>query len=102
MAVSIQTANQITVKDGVAVFDGREVYIGYGESENITIQSGTQGMQRRDIVVVKYTRNEETGVEEVAFEVVNGLPASSNPRTRFIKIRISEQGCLYHRSHFAV
>ena len=80
MAVSIQTANQITVKDGVAVFDGREVYIGYGESENITIQSGTQGMQRRDIVVVKYTRNEETGVEEVAFEVVNGLPASSNPK----------------------
>lgn len=79
MAVAIQTANQITVKDGVAVFDGREVYIGYGESENITIQSGTQGMQRRDIVVVKYTRNEETGVEEVAFEVVNGLPASSNP-----------------------
>ncbi len=80
MAVSIQTANQITVKDGVAVFDGREVYIGYGESENITIQSGTQGMKRKDIVVVKYTRYEETGVETVAFEVVNGLPASSNPK----------------------
>lgn len=78
MAVSIQTANQITVKDGVAIFDGREVYIGYGESENITIQSGTQGMKRKDIVVVKYTRNEETGVEEVAFEVINGLPSASN------------------------
>ena len=73
MAVTIQTANQITVKDGVAVFDGREVYIGYGESENITIQSGTQGTMRNDIVVVKYTRDEETGVESVAFEVVNGL-----------------------------
>lgn len=78
MAVSIQTANQITVKDGVAVFDGREVYIGYGESENITIQSGTQGMKRKDIVVVKYTRDEETGVEEVAFEVINGLPSASS------------------------
>ena len=80
MAVTIQTANQITVKDGVAVFDGREVYIGYGESENITIQSGTQGTMRNDIVVVKYTRDEETGVEGVAFEVVSGTPVSSNPQ----------------------
>lgn len=80
MAVTIQTANQITVKDGVAVFDGREVYIGYGESENITIQSGTQGTMRNDIVVVKYTRDEETGVETAAFEVVNGTPVASNPQ----------------------
>lgn len=80
MAVTIQAANQITVKDGVAVFDGREVYIGYGESENITIQSGTQGTMRNDIVVVKYTKDEETGTEEVAFEVVSGTPVSSNPQ----------------------
>ena len=28
METAIQTANQITVNDGVAVFDGREGYIG--------------------------------------------------------------------------
>lgn len=80
MTVEIQTANQITVKDGIAVFDGREVYIGYGESENIAIQSGTQAMQRWDIVVVEYTREEQSGVESVAFKVVSGTPASSNPQ----------------------
>lgn len=80
MAVTIQTGNQITIKDGVAVFDGREVYIGYGESESITIPSGTQGTIRNDIVVVKYTRNNENGTEEVAFEVVSGTPAASNPQ----------------------
>lgn len=79
MAVEIQTANQITVKDGVAVFDGRQIYIGYGESENVAIESGTQAMLRNDIVVVKYTKNEETGVESVAFEVITGVPASSDP-----------------------
>ena len=78
METAIQTANQITVKDGVAVFDGREVYIGYGETENIAITSGTQGMLRRDIVVVEYTREEETGVESVQFKVINGTPAASN------------------------
>lgn len=78
MAVDIQTANQITVKDGIGVFDGREVYIGYGETENIAIASGTQGMLRNDIVVIKYTKQEETGVESVAFEVVEGTPAANN------------------------
>lgn len=80
METAIQTANQITVKDGVAVFDGREVYIGYGETENIAITSGTQGMLRRDIVVVEYTREEETGIESVQFKVINGTPAASNAK----------------------
>lgn len=80
METAIQTANQISVKDGVAVFDGRQVYIGYGESENIAITSGTQGMQRRDIVVVEYTREEETGIEGVRFKVINGTPAASNAK----------------------
>lgn len=80
METAIQTANQITVKDGVAVFDGRQVYIAYGESENIAIQSGTQGMQRRDIVVLEYKRNEESGVESVQFKVINGTPAASGAK----------------------
>lgn len=78
METAIQTANQITIKDGVAVMDGRQIYIGYGESENISIQSGTQGMLRRDIVVLEYTRNEDTGVEDVQFKVVAGTPASGS------------------------
>lgn len=78
METAIQTANQITIKDGVAVMDGRQVYIGYGESENIAIQSGTQGMLRRDIVVLEYTRNEDTGVEDVQFKVVAGTPSSGS------------------------
>lgn len=79
MAVEIQTANQITVKDGVAVFDGRQIYIGYGESENVAIESGTQAMLRNDIVVVKYIKNEETGVESVTFEAITGVPTASDP-----------------------
>lgn len=77
MSVDIQSANQIVVKDGVAVFDGREMYIGYGEVESVVIVSGTQGMKRNDIVVVNYTKDGE-GVENVAFEVVTGTP-SMNP-----------------------
>lgn len=74
MAVEIQTANRITVKDGVAVFDGREVYIGYGKNEAVNLTSGTQGMKRNDIVVVEYKKEEKSGVESVAFKVVLGTP----------------------------
>lgn len=80
METAIQTANQITIKDGVAVFDGRQIYIAYGESENIAIQSGTQGMLRRDIVVLEYTRDEESGVEGVQFKVITGTPAASGAK----------------------
>lgn len=80
MEVNIQTANQITVSDGVVVFDGREFYISYGTSENVTIKSGTQGMLRNDIVCVQYNRDESTGVESAEFVVVEGTPVSENPQ----------------------
>lgn len=80
METAIQTANQITVKDGVAVIDGRQVYIGYGESENIAIQSGTQGKLRRDIVVLEYKKEETSGVETVQFKVITGTPADSDAK----------------------
>lgn len=80
MGVEIQTANKITVKDGTAVIDGRQVYIGYGESENITIESGTQGMLRNDIVVIRYNKIEESGVESAEFEVVQGTPVEYDPK----------------------
>lgn len=80
METAIQTANQITVKDGVAVIDGRQVYIGYGESENIAIQSGTQGKLRRDIVVLEYKKEEVSGVEMVQFKVITGTPADSDAK----------------------
>ena len=80
METAIQTANQITVKDGVAVIYGRQVYIGYGESENIAIQSGTQGKLRRDIVVLEYKKEEVSGVETVQFKVITGTPADSDAK----------------------
>ena len=90
MAVEIQTANRITVKDGVAVFDGREVYIGYGKNEAVNLTSGTQGMKRHDIVVVEYKKENESGVESVALKVVLGTPnaaKATDPTVKDVDIR---------------
>lgn len=80
MKVNIQTANQITVADGVAVYDGREIHIPYGTSENVAITSGTQGMMRNDIVCLQYNRDESSGVESVEFVTIAGTPAASDPK----------------------
>ena len=80
MKVNIQTANQITISDGVSVYDGREIYIAHGKSENVAITSGTQGMMRNDIVCIQYNRDEQTGIESVAPVVVAGTPVASDPQ----------------------
>lgn len=85
MAVEIQTANRITVKDGVAVFDGREVYIGYGKNEAVNLTSGTQGMKRNDIVVMEYKKEERSGIESVAFKVVLGTPNATKATDPAVK-----------------
>lgn len=80
MEVNIQTANQITVADGVVVYDGREIHIPYGTSENVSITSGTQGMMRNDIVCLQYNRDESSGVESVEFVTIAGTPVASDPQ----------------------
>lgn len=80
MKVNIQTANQITVSDGVVVYDGREFHIPYGTSENVAITSGTQGMMRNDIVCIQYSRNESTGIESAKFVTIAGTPKASSPQ----------------------
>lgn len=80
MEVNIQTANQITVADGVVVYDGREIHIPYGTSENVAITSGTQGMLRNDIVCIQYNRDESEGIESVEFVTIVGTPAASDPQ----------------------
>lgn len=80
MEVNIQTANQITVADGVVVYDGREIHIPYGTSENVAITSGTQGMLRNDIVCLQYNRDEDSGVESIEFVTIAGTPVASDPQ----------------------
>ncbi len=100
MAVEIQTANRITVKDGVAVFNGREVYIGYGKNEAVNLTSGTQGMKRHDIVVVEYKKENESGVESVALKVLPGTPSSTAPKDPAVNDVDIRTGTIYSEKSF--
>ena len=57
---------------------GRHIRIEAGETVNLTLENGTQGQYRNDLVVCRYTK-EASGVEKAELAVIKGTPATSNP-----------------------
>lgn len=81
LAATIVSANEIRIGAGLLVAQGCMAEIPHGTTESLTIANGAQGMQRRDLIVARYTRNTSTGVEDMSLIVKTGTPAASNPST---------------------
>lgn len=79
MAAELQSNNEIRIRDGVLVHQGCTGVVKTGTYDPVTITNGTQGMKRIDLIVARYTKNAETNVENLAWKVIQGTPAASNP-----------------------
>lgn len=79
MSAEISTNNEIKIRDGVLIHQGCAASITKNTYDSIPIANGSQGMKRIDLIVARYRRNEETGVESIGFEVIQGAPTESNP-----------------------
>ena len=79
MAVTVISANEVEVADGQLICEGCTAEIAHGTTESLTIENGTQGEKRIDLIVARYTKNAGTGVEDMQLAVVKGTPAASNP-----------------------
>lgn len=75
----IQSNNKIKISDGSAIMNGRHVRIPSGDSNLVTINNGSQGMNRIDIIVLRY-KKELTGMESGNLEVIQGEESSSEPK----------------------
>lgn len=78
-SASIVTNNQIRVNDGEIMMQGRYVKLTPGAYVDLTIENGAQGYLRNDLVVARYTKNADTGIEECNLVVIKGTPAETNP-----------------------
>ena len=78
-AASIVSNNQIRVGDGEMMMQGRHVKLAPGAYVDLTIENGAQGYLRRDLIVVRYTKNFSTGIEECSLVVLKGAQAENNP-----------------------
>lgn len=79
LAATVVTNNSITIADGDIMMQGRHARIEEGETVELTIENGTQGNYRNDLIVARYTKNASTGVEDVNLVVIKGTPAESDP-----------------------
>ena len=96
-AASVVTNNQIRVSDGELFMQGRHVKLNPGTYVDLTIENGSQGYLRNDLIVARYTRDNETGIEECSLVVLKGTPAASNPSDPEHTIgNINAEGDLQH------
>lgn len=79
LAATAVSATSVQLEDGIISHQGCTASIPYGTTEAVTIGNGTQGMQRIDLIVARYTKDAGTGVEDMELAVIQGTPAASNP-----------------------
>lgn len=79
LAATVVSATEIQIANGVMVGQGCTASIEHGMTESLTIANGSQGMQRKDLIVARYSKVASTGVESMTLAVITGTPASSSP-----------------------
>lgn len=79
LAPEVQSSNKILIKDGALMFQGALFSVKAGTTDEITINNGNQGMQRKDLVVARYTYDSSQNIESAEWVVIQGEPAASNP-----------------------
>lgn len=80
LAATIISANEIDIADGMVSCQGCTAEVPRGTTESMVIENGSQGMLRKDLIVVRYTKNAGTAVESMELAVIKGTPVSSNPQ----------------------
>ena len=76
MRAEAVSANKVRIFDGIFMAYGRQCILGDGEYEDVTIENGTPGLLRNDMIVVKYKKDEESGKENATFAVLKGETGS--------------------------
>ena len=71
---AIESANSVSVAPGEAFMEGRHITV--PTTEILTIDSGSQGMKRHDIVGFLYSKDAATSVETATLTVIKGTPAT--------------------------
>lgn len=71
-AVTI-TNNLIKIKDGCLVNQGRNINIAVNDYEECEIDNGIQALKRNDLIVIRYEKNADTGIETASTIVIKGV-----------------------------
>ena len=77
-ASTIISNNIVRIKDGDILMQGRHIRLDDGSYIDLDFENGQQGFKRNDLIVVRYTKDSATGVEETNLVVIKGTPTTDN------------------------
>ena len=80
LAATLESANKLTINTGAAIMPTTGRHVRITSPETVTIQSGTQGQKRNDLVVLRTaTSSDNTTVETASIVVIKGTPTTGTP-----------------------
>ena len=79
LKAEVSSNNEIKVRDGVIMHQGCAASIKKNTYDSLTIANGSQGMKRVDLIVARYSRNQNTKEESLVLKVIQGTPKESSP-----------------------
>jgi hypothetical protein len=69
--------NLVRIYDGRGMMEGRFFELNEGDYEDMTIENGTQGQKRIDLIVARYSKDSQSLIETISFEVIKGTPSAT-------------------------
>ena len=71
--------NELKVYDGEGVVGGVHFRVAPGTYDSITLENGSQGKKRKDLIVVRYTKSSSDGTENTEWVVKKGTETTGTP-----------------------
>ena len=92
----ILTNNSIRIFDGVYCIQGRRDVIPANGYTDVTIANGSQSMNRNDIIVRRYRKDESSEIETTEYAVIKGTPSSGTAVDPKVTIGDIRSGATLH------
>lgn len=78
---SLTSNNTVKILDGELIIQGRHISLKKDTYEELTIDNGIVGKYRTDLIVVRYTKDASTGIENAVLTVKKGMSSNSTSAT---------------------
>lgn len=76
LAAAVVSNNLISIADGDIIFQGRHGRIEPGMTVDLVIENGTAEQNRNDLIVARYNKASDTGIERIDLVVLKGTPTN--------------------------
>lgn len=75
--------NIVRILDGTLMMQGRQINLDVDTYLDVNISNGMQSRYRNDLIVMRYVRDQTTGVESAVVAVIQGTPTTGTPTDPF-------------------